>query len=245
MSWKKLLVGVAALCLAAACGAGGLWWALFQSPEFYTAALQHERQSDPIERKAEAKRFEHRTMKLVDDIRHSDEWAQDFTEAEINAWLAEELHRKFGEWVPYGVTEPRVQLESDAINVGFQYQEPDQWSGVVSLRVLPWISEPNVLALQIESVRAGLIPIPIDQIVASIADQARASGVEIDWQEHDGYEVALISLTTGDTPPAQLDAVNLRDGSLHVRGRATMAGPIEFYPVRVAGHSPHRTDRIQ
>ena len=52
MSWKKLLAGVAALCVAAGCGAGGLWWALFQSPEFYTQVLQHEQQADPVDRKA-------------------------------------------------------------------------------------------------------------------------------------------------------------------------------------------------
>lgn len=244
MSWKKLLAGMAALCVAAAAGAGGLWWALFQSPEFYALTIEHERQADPVQRKAEAKRFVHRTMKLVDDIRNSDEWSQDFTEAEINAWLAEELHRKFGEWLPPGVTEPRVQIEAEAIHVGFQYDEPGQWSGIVSLRVLPWVSEPNLLALQIESIRAGLVPIPVDQIIASVAEQARSSGMQVEWQEHDGYDVALIRLTTERGSSAQLDGVTLRDGSLHVRGRASLAGPIEFEPVRVAGHTQSATRGI-
>lgn len=237
MSWKKLLLAVSALLVAAGCGAGGLWWALFQSPDFYLAVLEQERQADPVERKAEAKRFVHRTMKMVDDIRHSDEWTQDFSEAEINAWLAEELHRKFGEWLPPGVSQPRVQLEADAILIGFQYDEPGYWSGIVSLRVLPWVAETNQLALQIESIRAGLVPVPVDQIIEAVAEQALTSGVRLEWRENEGYDVALIRLTTDDEPSATLDGVELQDGSLHVHGRAQLAGPIDFVPVRVAGHS--------
>jgi len=237
MSWKKLAVTVSALLIAAAAGAGGLWWALFQSPDFYRVVLEQERRADPAVRQAEAKRFVHRTMKLVDDIRNSDAWAQDFTEDEINAWLAEELHRKFGDWLPPGVSEPRLQIEPDAIHLGFQYDEPGQWSGVVSLRVLPWISEPNQLALQIESIRAGLVPIPVDQIVEGLAEQACASGWQVELKQREGYDVAMVRLATEDKPSAELDGVELRDGSLHVHGRASLAGPIEFEPVRVAGHT--------
>lgn len=245
MSWKKLLATVTGLLIAAAAGAGGLWWSLFQSPDFYRTVLEQERRADPVARKAEAKRFVHRTMKLVDDIRHSDAWSQDFTEDEINAWLAEELQRKFGDWLPPGVSEPRVHIESDAIHVGFQYEEPGQWSGVVSLRVLPWINEPNQLALQFESIRAGLVPVPVEQIVEGTTEHARASGWQVEWQQHDGYDVALIRLATEKEPSAELDGVELRDGSLHVHGRARLAGPIEFEPVRVAGHSVPDTTGIQ
>ena len=245
MSWKKWLATVSALLIAAAAGAGGLWWALFESPDFYLTVLEQERRADPDARRAEAKRFVHRTMKLVDDIRNSDAWAQDFTEAEINAWLAEELHRKFGEWLPPGVSEPCVQIEADAIHVGFQYDEPGQWSGVVSLRVLPWVAEPNQLALQVESIRAGLVPIPVDQIVAGVAEHARSSGWRVEWQQRDGYDVALVRLATEDEPSAELDGVELRDGSLHVHGRARLAGPIEFEPVRVAGHSVPKSNGLQ
>jgi hypothetical protein len=168
MTRKRL--GLITVCLLAALGAGGgaMMWGLHQVPDFYERELTAR--PDPVVRKEAARQLVQRTLHLVDDIKHSDEWAQEFDQEHVNSWLAEELHTKYARVVPKGVSEPRVKFVPDAVLIAFRLEQKN-WNGVISLRLRPWVAEPNQLAVEVVSVRAGLVRIPIDHLFEHISRQ--------------------------------------------------------------------------
>ena len=80
----------AALLLAVGAGGGAVFWSLVQVPDFYEQALAEP--SDPVAQQQAAKTFVARTVQLVDDIKHSDNWSQEFDCRQVNAWLANDRH---------------------------------------------------------------------------------------------------------------------------------------------------------
>src|SRR5688572_29893378 len=70
-------------------GVAVFFWAVRQTPEFYEAAIEEE--PAPEVRRDDAKQFVQRTLNLVDGIQNANKWAEQFTQTQINSWLAEEL----------------------------------------------------------------------------------------------------------------------------------------------------------
>ena len=117
--------------------AAGLYWSSAQVPDFYQEALQE--QMEPEVRQEEAKEFVQRSMQVVNKVRnHEPLWSQEFSEQQVNAWLAEELHQKYNKWVPDGVTDPRIRFEKNQVELGF-HLTLSQWSGIISLKFKPWL----------------------------------------------------------------------------------------------------------
>ncbi|MGH7127485.1 MAG: hypothetical protein ACREIV_02875, partial [Planctomycetaceae bacterium] len=140
MTWKRLGVSAVGLLVVLALGTGAVYWASLQPPDFYEAALETQR--PPEVRRKKAKAFEEQTLQLVQDIRSSEKWSEEFEQDEINSWLAVELHGKFDREVPDGVSEPRVMLRDGRVLVGFCYED-ESWQGVVSLSLRPWVADEN------------------------------------------------------------------------------------------------------
>ena len=139
----KIMIAVVVLLGVLCAGGAGVYWSLKHVPDFYQQALAEK--VDPVVRKAAAKKFVQTTLRLVDRIQHEDAWSEEFRQAQINSWLAEELHQKYEEVVPPGVTEPRVQITEGSVLIGFRYED-ENFQGVVSVRLRPWVPEPNRLA---------------------------------------------------------------------------------------------------
>lgn len=228
--WFVVVVG--ALTIAAG-GVGSLWWASLQPPEFYRAA--EKQVLDPVVRKDAAQKFEQQTKHLVEEIKQSGEWSEEFTDAQINAWLTDEFPTQFAEWIPTGVSGLRIRVTPQAVMVGFRYVEADQWSGVVSLSARTWVDAPNRLAIQLQTIQAGLLPIPIDTIIQQVVEHAKDSGAEIEWRDHSEGKIAIVTLApVGDGAP-QLENVALSKGRLRVSGSSKPAnGSFQFEPMKVA-----------
>ncbi|MCA9017277.1 MAG: hypothetical protein KDA77_18235, partial [Planctomycetaceae bacterium] len=176
---KRFLLLLFLLLLLLGGVTGGLYWSSAQVPEFYQEALQE--QSQPEVRQEEAKEFVQRSMQVVNDVRnHEPVWSQEFSEQQVNAWLAEELHQKYNEWVPKGISDPRVKFEKDEIELGF-HLTLKKWSGIISLKFKPWLLKENQLVLELEKARAGLLPIPIDDAITDLIQEARSEGWYIEW----------------------------------------------------------------
>ncbi len=212
---KKVAVVTASLLAGFLTGGAALYVALFRAPAFYTAALHAD--VEPEMRKTQAKRFVQTTLQLVDGIRHESHWKEEFTEEQVNSWIAEELHDKYAEWLPHGVSHPRVQFESDSLSIAFQVQRT-LWSGVVSVRLKPWVAEPNQLAVEVQSVRAGLIPIPLDDILAEISAELEGIGWRLHWKQLRGNDVLVVNLSreSGDQPV--LESVHVSSKVLTISG---------------------------
>lgn len=212
---RKHVVIVFSLLVGMAAGVGGTLWSLFQAPAFYATALHNDVPSP--QRKERAKRFVQNTLQLVDGIKHEKRWSEEFSQDQVNSWLAEELHQKYSKWLPKGVKEPRVQFGADSLELAFQF-EKGFWSGVISARLRPWVSKPNQLAIEIQSVKAGLVPIPLDDLVAEISRELEHVGWQIQCKRTGSNDVLLVHFGAEDEDQSILELVQLQSHVLRISG---------------------------
>jgi len=217
---RRRVAFIALFLLSAVCAAGGsLFWALVQVPDFYEEELATP--VDPAVRHAAAKTFVQQTLRLVDDIKYSDRWSQEFTQRQVNSWIAEELHTKYAKLVPPGVSRPRVRFLDQTVLIGFRFEQK-RFSGIVSLRLKPWVSQPNQLTLEVLSVRAGLVPIPLDDVLGAVTRQLEYAGWQTEWRQNDGNDVLIVHLDRPGRNQPVLESVAVAEGVLRIRGgRAT------------------------
>jgi hypothetical protein len=200
---------------------GGLGWSFKYEPTFYGTALAET--APPEVRREQAKVFVQTTLQLVDEIRNEDSWSHEFSEEAVNGWLAEELPVKYGELLPPEVTSPRVKFEAGKLLVAFQVRH-GMWKGIVSGTVHPWVAGPNQLALEFQSVRIGLIPVPVDEILGDFVTQMNGAGWRMRWQASARKDVLVVDLDDdlslgGEGQRPVLEAVDLEARMLRITGR--------------------------
>jgi hypothetical protein len=218
MTRKRLgLICLGLLAILVAVGGYALW-AVRQVPDFYEDLMAAE--IDPGVRQAEAKKFTQRTLQLVDDVRQAKDWSHEFSQQQVNSWFIEELDGtkgKYADLLPAEAKSPRMKIEGDAVLVGFKYSS-SQWSGVVSLRVRPWVPEPGKLALEISGVKAGELPIPLDNVLKGIEGQLKSRGWRVEWRQTDGNDVLVVDFGAGGKKRSVLKSVEVADGKVRVAG---------------------------
>lgn len=225
MKQSHAMIGGCLLLLLLTAVAAATGWSFHQVPRFYRDAL--DQHTDPRERQQQAQHLEQRTMRLVDDIYHADEWSQDFTEAQINSWLAEELPRHRAHWLPIGVSEPRVHFAKDTIHLAFHYVD-QYWDAVVSVRLKPEIETPNCLAVEFAGARAGGIPLPMDDVLAEMSRLLTVAGCRHVWTQRDGHKVILVELVQAGFQQPILESLQVRPGSIYVAGRRLTTSDIKL-----------------
>ena len=217
MTRKRLGFIALFLLLLLAALAGGLLWALTRVPDFYKEAMS--RHIDPEVRKVESAGLESRTVQLIVNFKtRSSDWSEEFTQRQVNSWFSEELDGKFSDLLPEGAKEPRIQITDEAVNVGFSYTYKG-WSGIVSFQVKPWVSEPNHLALEIRSIKAGLISVPLEAILKEIAQQCELHGWKVAWKQTNGNDVMVIDFGKRGQKKSILHSVSIAKGKLVVTGK--------------------------
>ena len=214
-----LIAGCLLLLLTAVAAAAG--WSFNQAPRFYRDALVQP--ADHAQRQQQAKHLESRTMRFVEEIYHADAWSQEFTDVQINSWLAEELPRHRGEWLPPGVYQPRVQFTEGTIHLAFRYID-DCWDTVVSVQLKPQIACRNCLAVEFVGAHAGGIPLPMDNVLSEISRTLTAAGWLHVWTERDGHRVILLDLDQAGLAQPVLESLEVRAGVFQVSGRRLPAG---------------------
>ena len=220
MNRKQATVSVGLLC-SLALVVGGLGLSLTHQPAFYQSAISENVR--PETRREQAKTFVQTTLRLVDDIRYDDRWSHEFSEDAVNGWLAEELPTKYREWLPSDVAAPRVKFEDGVLLLAFQARH-GFWKGVISSRIRPWVSGPNQLALEIQSARIGLIPVPVDEIIGDLIKNLNSSGWRTQWRNSAKQDVLVVDLDSAEDLSAGqerpvLEAVELGPKVLRIAGR--------------------------
>lgn len=219
---RRWLIQFTIACLAVAgIAAGSFWWGLRQIPDFYQRALAQD--PDPVSRQESAKEFDQRAWRLVAELQHATEWSEEFLQDDVNNWLAEELHTKYPELVPPGIEQPRVVLHEGDIQIGFRYED-SQFQGIISLELRPWVPEANQLAIEVRSVKAGLIPIPLDQVIDELTRRIQASGWRVEWKDLGGNDVLVVHLDRGARDQPVLERIDLADGSVRISGTRKRGG---------------------
>jgi hypothetical protein len=224
-SRRWIILGLAVLSLISVPSA--VWFSLTHQPHFYrkTAALPPER------RKREAKRFVAQSLQLRNDICNEDRWEAVFTDEEVNSWLAEDLVTHFADQLPPEVHEPRIAFEADRVTLAFQLDRGPIRSVVwVVARVN--VPEGNVLALTLEKIRAGVLPIPAEEITDKITRNARSHGLDIEWMQDGDVPVARIRYTPDPRRnDIVLERLQIRDGQIHLAGRSKKAAGVAARPI--------------
>src|SRR3954468_24876120 len=186
---KRALV-LGALAVAALAGLPVLaWLSLTHEPGFYREMVKAPRSS----RGRGAKRLVAQSLQLRNDIVNEATWEAVFRDDEVNDWLAEDLVTYFADQLPPEVHEPRVRFEMDQVTLAFGLDQGPLRS-VIWVVARPRVPEPNVLELTLEKIRAGMLPVPPEQVLDRITAHARARGLDVSWRR-DGEEnlpVALI-----------------------------------------------------
>lgn len=211
---RWIVLGVVVFLLVAVPTA--LWVSLTHQPDFYrrTAVIPPER------RHAEAQKFVAQSLQLRNDIVNEPRWEAVFTDEQVNSWLAEELVEHFSDQIPAGVHEPRVQFELDRVHFGFQLDQGPVRS-VVWIAARVRIPGEHELALTVEKIRAGVVPVPANQLLERITEVARSHGLDVRWEEDDGCPVAIIKYTPDPRRrDVIVDRLQILEGQIRLAGRS-------------------------
>jgi hypothetical protein len=239
---KRRTVFIVGALVAISIGAavGALYWASQQSPPFYTEALSQ----DPAAARQASDVMLRRTAALVSDVRRRSEWQAIFTADQINGWLAYDVRKNHPTLFPPEITEPRVNLANDRLQVAFRWHRPG-WSAVVSLEAELYLQDVNVVAVRIRRARAGKLPLPLGTLLDDVAESGRDIGLAVDRQEIEGDPLMLITLPSVFNDAGKrlsLDSLELHDGELYVAGRTQRDGESTPIAQRSSSEIPTATD---
>lgn len=220
------------------CGAG-LYQAFRHEPEFYTKALaasqqQYEQAGDELEKNV---------LELRNDFRRDGRWEVEFTEEQINGWLAVDLKKNFSDLLPQTIHDPRVAISEDEARLAFKYDD-GKTKAIISLSVdIRLTDEPNVVAVRIRRVRAGSIPLPLNRFLDKLSDAARHSDIELRWVQEQGDPVALVEVPVKhkayESQELRLELIEQADGRVKIAGRSGRDLAVEFFAgSTLADHFP-------
>ena len=211
---RVIIVGVVASLLVIVPGA--LWLSLTHRPSFYKELANLPSR----QRAAKAKHFVASSLQLRNDISNEQDWQAVFSDQEVNAWLAEDLVTHFADQIPREIHEPRVVFGLDRITLAFEFDQGP-------IRTVIWVvaqarvPEDNLLALTVEKIRAGVIPISADRFIGPITAQAKEHGLDIRWTKEDGRHVALIRFSPDHgRSDIVLERLSVRQGQIRLAGRS-------------------------
>lgn len=196
-------------------------------PEFYQQAIMPS--VPPAQQAQVGDDFERQTLELHNQSTKPGRWQAEFTDEQINAWLATILPRNHPRALPAEIRDPRVKITEQGVQVAWRHQT-ERFQTVVSLSGRVYLTDkPNQVALRLQGVHAGWIPLPLDQVLRRVREAARQQGVDLLWSQQDGDPVAMCRV------PARLERYPDREIRLEsvelAPGRVRLAGQTE----RVAG----------
>lgn len=212
---RKIVVFLGAVGLLVVCGVAAMRWATHQAPDFYESALASEQ--TPAARRKAARAFAEQTAQLVHEIQYARAWQQEFSQTRVNAWLAEELPDQYAKRIPAGVSDPRVQFDDGLVWFGFRLSN-SRFHGVVSLAVRPEVTEPNRLALTVESLSAGLLPLTPTAFTDDVSEQLDRYGVEHEWEIVENKPVLHVTIVPNRGDHPVLEELQVDDQRLRIAG---------------------------
>jgi hypothetical protein len=196
-----------------------VWFCLTYQPSYYRAMVLLTRE----QRAGKAKKFVAQSLQLRNDICNEPSWEAVFTDQEVNAWLAEDLVTHFADQLPPEVHEPRVLFELDRITLAFLLKQGGVQS-VITVVARPRVPGGNSIELTLEKIRAGILPVPADNVLDRIIEYARYHGVDVEWTRKDGYPVVLMRYTPSiEREDVLLEELQIRAGQIRLAGRSDRA----------------------
>jgi hypothetical protein len=106
--------------------------------------------------------------------------------------------------------------------LAFRYAQ-EEFSTVVSLQVKVWLPkrDRSAIAVEIESLRAGAIPLSWKLLQEQLTEQARQQNVHIQWYRNDGNPVAVLRFQADKREPTiQFQRLRIEQGRIQIKGRS-------------------------
>jgi hypothetical protein len=217
MSRKSLLLGAGILLIFAGTSAGALLLLLRHEPTFYRRAAVP---AGP-EREVLSKGFFSHAGTFYTSIKQNEKWEESFSEEQINSFLQEDFLRSAADkfTLPEHITDPRVTFEPERIRLGFRYHVGG-FSAVVSINMRVWLTkaESNVVALEIQGMRAGALPISAQGVLERLSEAADSNNVKLSWYRHDGNPVAILRFQSDQRSTVLLENLDLHPGKMFIKG---------------------------
>ena len=163
-------------------------------------------------------------MELSNRVRLAGIWSAQFTDEQVNGWLATEMPEKHPELLPVGFTQPRVRFAENRLQLGVQ-STASGVETVVWLDIEVSMTDEHEAALRFRQVRAGSLPLPLGHVLDALTQVAQDLEVPLRWTTVDDDPTALLGLPTlaGGYVRYELDKLKVSDGLLFVSGRTVRA----------------------
>ncbi len=162
-------------------------------------------------------------------------WGVHFTDEQINSYLDEGLAKQPFR-LPDHVSRPHIVFEPGKAQLAFRY-DGGAWSSIITIDLRVWLAreEPNAVALEVEGLRAGALPISgqwLQQQFANIGKDTKRDtkgAMEVSWYRINGHPVALLRFQSDqEHPTLLLQDIHVDQGSLTIRGRSPEAAMHAF-----------------
>jgi hypothetical protein len=219
MSKRKCAILIVGILVVVLVGISvSLYFASQYVPPFYRDAVN----VDSAKQKAAGLHMLEQVTALAAAFKKDGEWDASFTSEEVNAWLADDLHKEHPNSMPKTLDNPRISIKGNRVTVACLFEVDHFWS-VVSLNVEPYMSKPDVLALRFVNARAGLVPMPLEKVLAQLPQIASRLKLHLEWRQVDGAPVALLSIPPEPEGKRQvhLDALQLGKDEISISGHST------------------------
>lgn len=222
--WIKRVAMAMSLLLVV--GLAAAWWAVEQTqhvPEFYARATESQSAGVvPTNRSLTAE-----VEQLQVDAEKMGSWHATFGDDEINAWLTEELPKKFPQLLAKGASDPRIIIENDRVLAAVRYKNR-RIDTVISCELeVELTEEPNMLALRVKHLKAGALPLPLSNFLKGISKEAGKGDVDVRWDVTEAGPIALVTVPSEHpryvSNPVIVESVQLVDGALILSGHT---GPL-------------------
>jgi hypothetical protein len=219
LAWISL--GMACFSLLLMAAGGFCAWALRQVPDFYGQAHI----GDLEQRQELADDFVRHWAQIVNALSNRDQpFATEFQGPEINAWLQRDLAHRLAPLVSDEYQDVRLVLEGDRFRLGARLRV----AGVEAIGWVEgtaWLSRPNVIALRLDHVQLGALPVPRVWLARRLMGILQEVGFETELRSHEGSPVVLVDLGPSAREQVELLELRLRDGTLLVTGRRARPQP--------------------
>jgi hypothetical protein len=219
MSRKAVLLALALLVLA---GTAGTALALLLRHEAHW--VQACEIPPGKERTEQSTQCQAEIINLVDSFKAPPTSGQqafdaEFTAREINSYFQEHFVTSgmAALVMPRGMSQPRVAIEPDKIRLAVRYGH-GAWSTLISIDMRVWLAsrERNIVALELQGLWAGALPISVQSLLERVADMLRQQNIEVTWYRHEGNPVALLRFQS--QPTIHLQRLEVRDGAIRIHG---------------------------
>lgn len=205
-----------AVLLALGVGALVLYRASQQVPQFYQQALD----APPNAEEEASSEMLQLAAALASDVEKEGKWQTVVTAEQINGWLAVDMVRNHGDLLPSSLSDPRVAIEPERMMIACRLDRGG-WQCVVSLAVDVYLAEPDVVAVRIREARAGALPLPLQDILERISEEADQTDVDVRWRQAEGDPVVEIPIPQPrDTKgrAIRIETLQLAEGKVYLSG---------------------------